>query len=652
MMRRLCFACAIVLFCNVAAAQCLLSGADIINLSDPACSDRMLTYTESTTGADLIPLGYVPPLPVSSLTAVDGFRSYDSLNALHQDIALISPDVRVEQAGSTLSGRPIWAYVIGDADSLTVDGLTEPAVMMIGGIHAREWQTPEALTAVFETLAASTDDDGMGSYLRDNLNVVLLPVLNIDGFLQTQAHHDRASADPAQPREGRMRRRNLRNPNSGSAIDDSIDTTADNFWGVDLNRNSAHGWGLNGGSSNSVSSLVYRGSTAASEPEIQALQSAADLGPTDRLRLFIDVHSFGQVFFAPGTGNARRDSYSSVLGAVMRAVHGFKYTYVADPNNGGIGLTSDWFAHSFEIPSWTLEIEPINGAQEYGGTASHGHSGFILPDAEAARMRDEIVSMNLIGFYRQAGPPHVTAVRIADMDSGELRFSASWQDGSVRNLQTTENKALVPGANYRLYVAFSKPMRFQSVGGVAEAYPGQQTGPTSGQAELQIPALDATNDAIIDLSNIVWLDQPDGVSDGYQRYIYDAATIDFALAASLNVAASEPAVLSLLFSDMSDFNTDADPGTVADWSNGSWVGLENHNGSANDAGGIDCNMSPFIAMDADAMPPLEKAECRDIIIDAPPAPVPAPPKRGGGNSLWLLVLLPLRYLFSLRPDTS
>lgn len=633
-------------------AQCVLSNADIVNTSDPACAGRMLTYTESAAGPDLIPLGYTVPVPVSSLTPVDGFRTYDSLLALHQDLALTAANVRADRIGSTLSGRDIWAYSIGDADNLTMDGLVEPAVMAIGGIHAREWQTPEAVSALIETLAAAADDEWLGSYLRDNLSVVLIPVLNIDGFLQTQTHPDRVSADPEQPREGRMRRRNLRNPNTNLPIDNTIDTTSDNLWGVDLNRNAPQGWGLNGGSSPSVTSLVYRGPTAASEPEVQALQNAAILAPGDRLRLYMDVHSFSQIYLAPSTGNPRRDAYTSVLASSMRAVQGFKYGYSADPFDGGIGTTADWFAYTFEIPSWTLETEPRNGGQQYGGTASHGHSGFILPNGEVDRMRNEIVASSLIGFYRQAGPPHVTAVRIRDVDTDELRYDAEWENGNLRTLSVTRNSALLPGGNYRLWIAFSKPMRMLTLAGDAGNYPGQQTSPGSGNIELQLPELEQGNDVEFDLSKITWFDQPDGASDGYRRYVFDAASIDFSISAGLSVDGSEPAVLSVSLTDMSDFQIDGNPATPVDWQNGRWSGYENEDGVALDRGGIDCQVKPFVAMDPGAPAPAEKADCRQA-TSAPPSPPPPTPAQvssgGGGSAFWLcLVLLPVLRKWRLR----
>ncbi len=629
---------------NAAFAQCVLSGADISNLDNSACSGRMLSYTESTVGNGLIPLGYPVPMPASSLTEIDGFRTYDSLLAGQQDLALTNDNVAAMLAGSTLNGRDIWAYALGDADSTTVDGLAEPAVMAIGGIHAREWQTPEAVSSLIERIAAANDDAWLGSFFRDNLNVVLIPVLNVDGFLQTQAHPDRVSADPGQPREGRMRRRNLRNPNTNQSIDNSIDTTDDNFWGVDLNRNSPQGWGMNAGSSASVTSLIYRGATESSEPEIVALQNAATFGPENRLRLYMDIHSFSQIYLAPSTGNARRDAYSSELAAVMRAVQNNKYAYAADGDNGGIGVTADFFGYTYEIPAWTLETEPLNGAQQYGGTASHGHSGFILPDAEVARMRGEIAESSLIGFYRQVGPPYVAALRIRDINSGELKYSASWSMGAQRNLSVDVNNALVPGGNYRLWASFSKPMRYIDQAGQAGTYPGQNTTPTSGSVSVELPNMDVSNDIAFDMSNVQWLDQPDSQIDGYSRYVFDAATIDFVIPASLVVATSEPAIVSLSFADMSDFQLDANPATPVDWQNGGWSNYENEDEIAADVGGIDCQFKPFIAMDVSAAAPTDDVNCRAFSAapppppPTPPPPPPAPTSSGGGTAGVLLLV--------------
>ncbi len=107
----------------------------------------------SSAGADEIALGYPVPIPVDTALPFDGFRSYAGLHMRHQDLAATTSWVHPEEIGITRAGRTIWAYRLGDSDLLTIDGLPEPATLTNGGIHAREWQTPEVVTGILELLA-------------------------------------------------------------------------------------------------------------------------------------------------------------------------------------------------------------------------------------------------------------------------------------------------------------------------------------------------------------------------------------------------------------------------------------------------------------------------------------------------------------------
>jgi hypothetical protein len=598
----------------------------------------MLRYTESDNTGNSIAIGYPVPAPVASLTPVDGFRDYSSLFARHQSVMILHDEVAGQIVGQTVSGRDIWAYVLGDINGTTSEGFAEPAVLVNGGIHAREWQTPEAVTAVLETLVEGRNDAGFGQYLIENLNIVLIPVNNVDGFIQTQLYPDSVTADRGQPREGRMRRKNLRNPATQGAIDSDIATVADNFWGVDLNRNSTAGFAQQGRSSASVTSLVYRAGAPNTEPELLALQAAATLGPAARLRLFSDTHSFGQVYLAPTTGNARRDAITSALAARMRAASQRNYTYAPDPNGSpGIGTTSDHFAFSFQIPSWTMEIEPLNGAQDYGGLASHGHSGFILPAREAARMRADVARQYLLGFYRQSGPPAAIAAQLRDLQDGSVVYDARWQANSMttRTLNVSANNALVPGRSYRLWVAFNKPMRIRDAGGAVVAYRGQSTGAAVGAITLEIPSLANQNLGLA--PNAVWLNTPGGAPNGYLRYADDAFAVDFTLPGTITVAASTPAVLTLTVQDIAEMLLDSDPSSAVDWGGGNWLRYENAMGAMGDAGGTDCVFKPFIAMQPGATPPATGGTCAAAV--PPPPPPPPAPRGGGGDGSGLLLLV-------------
>lgn len=631
MARALSRAAGIALLCGAAlpaGAACVFDAdGEITNPFAAGCGDVLFTYTENDDTGTNIALGYPPPVPVASMTPVAGFRDYASLFARHQELLTLNDEVEGAVVGQTVAGRDIWAYAIGDADATTAEGFAEGAVLVNGGIHAREWQTPEAATALYETLVAAKADGGFFQYLVENLKTIVLPVNNVDGFIQTQLYPVNVTADRQQPREGRMRRKNLRNPVTNGAIDSDIGTVPDNFWGVDLNRNSSQGFAQQGASSASVTSLVYRSGASDTEPELMALQQAATLGPASRLRLYSDTHSFGQIYFAPRPANTRLNAITQSLAQRMIAASGRSYGYGPDPaGSPGIGTTADHFAFEFEIPAWTLEVEPANGGQDYGGLASHGHSGFILPAAEAPRMRDDLTRQYLLGFYRQSGPPAAIAAEIRDTDSDAVVYRAHWDrsSASARTLAVEVNEPLLPGGNYRLWVAFNKPMRIRSSAGAVVSYAGQNRGAEVGTLALEIGA--GAED--FTLTGAAWLGTSGGVPDGYLRYSDDAFAVDFTLPAGLAVTEATPAALSLDVEDLAQMTLDADPASAVDWGSGHWLGYEDETGAVGDSGGADCSFKPFVAPAAGAEPPATGIECGAA---NPPSPPPPPPPNGGGG---------------------
>jgi hypothetical protein len=314
----------------------------------------------------------------------------------------------------------------------------------------------------------------------------------------------------------------------------------------------------------------------------------------------------------------------------MISTSGRIYSYGPDPvGSTGIGTTADYFAFTYGIPSWTLELEPENGGQDYGGLATHGHSGFILPDAEAPRMRNDVVRQYFLGFYRQSGPPAAIAAEIRDTASGEVVYRAHWDRSAAdaRKLAVDENEALVPGGAYRLWVAFNKPMRIRNSSGAVVSYAGQSPGAAVGTATLEIPSLAAGNDVSLG-GTATWLNAPGGAPNGYLRYTDDAFAVNFTLPNTIAVTAATPAALLLGQQDLAQMLLDGDPASAVDWGSGAWLRYENTAGVAGDAGGQDCSFKPFIAPAAGAAAPATVA-CREQA--APPPPPPPPPPGGGGG---------------------
>ena len=565
----------------------------------------------SSPQANEIALGYPVPIPVDTPLPFDGFRTYTGLHMRHQDLAATTPWVHPEQIGLTRSGRTIWAYRLGDDDLLTNEGLPEAATLTNGGIHAREWQTPETVTGILELMALHEDDHHFYAYLRDNVNMIVIPSLNIDGFMQTQRYPrlNYMQSDPNDPdfspRDGRMRRKNM------LSADENLSTTFDHLNGVDLNRNNSPYWATNPNrSSPNLNSIVHHGAGPASEPEIQALDAAAQLGPIDRLRIYTDVHSFSMVHFWMRNNNARLAQQTTSVLATFTNHHisfpaGKRYYYPSAssaPYLQGIGLTDEYFTMTYQVPSWTLEVEPSNGqtfhyplpgsGADYGGVSENGHDGFILPDSEIRRVREELAQSFAAVYYRQAGPPNIQSVRLLDKDSGAVVYEADWDivDDQTRSLYSRQLQALQINHSYEAWVSFNKPMRWRADGDVVP-FPGQPETYLDVEADILVNGSALTTT----IESAYWLNQPGVAPDGYMNYQDDAFRIDFNFSDNENnrslFAMETDAILKLMTWDMTGMRTDTNPGTVADWENGAWRSYENGFGNESDTGGPDATIS-------------------------------------------------------------
>lgn len=573
---------------------------------------QLLTLTNTSKNEYEIPLGYPVPLPVESLTAVAGFRSYAALEDRLAALAL-GDDIATLNVGQTVGARPIRAYRIGDDDATTVEGFTEPAALINGGIHAREWAAPEVVTGLIERMIERRGDAGVYRYLLDNLNLIVVPVLNVDGFLQTQRYPaqtlqteyagdpqpaDLASEPPEYryyPRDGRLRRKNMRDVDEILCPASQGGCVADGMSGVDLNRNNDSKF-FDSGNQNSddPASLLYHGASGGSEPEIQALYAAADLGPRARLRFFSDTHSFGRVLFGADTGSARRNAITRTLAERMSAAttgDSNRYPYDPTPPQYGIGSTDEYFGNGEQIPAYTLEIEPRGSSAEYGGFGYH-HDGFILPASQIARVREELADAYSLGLYRMAGPPSLLAVDIRRADTGASAYSARWQrDGNGRRLVVDAQTPLEAGVAYRLRLGFDKPMRVRDAAGRPVAYRGQ-TAPLVPDVRLTkdgAPRLTLRGDASGWRREI-------GDTDGARRYADDSYVVDLCVPA--NLADASPLTLDVDAQDLSGQPLDADPATVTDWSAG-WRRYEDSDGRDNtDTGGRDRNHAFAVSLPA------------------------------------------------------
>ncbi len=543
-------------------------------------AQRVISYAEQGSGPSILSLGYPVPLPIASTEPVDGFRDYTSLMARLHGLALDSDDLHAVAAGQTRANRSIWAFVASSPGDLDRDGRAKPAFFLNGTTHAREWGVPELAAATIEHLMVGRARDGIERFLLDNTRLVMVPVQNVDGFLQTQRFPSQAILDsdprfPATwPRDGRMRRKNM------PGVDENLFSFADHLRGVDLNRNLQPFWASSSQSSSNPSDLVYHGPAPHSEPEVQATLGALELAPASRLRLGIDLHSYTQVFFASNTGNAellavqnqliqRLDAHHRQVSRSARFPSGREYQNVPDPPNLGIGTHAEHFAYQFHVPAWTLEIEPGNAAgAEYGGTGI-SHSGFILPVAEVRRVADAWAQTHQVAFYFMAGPPHLAGLEVdALQGSGSVpRYRGQWQlQNTQRVLQVGLSQQLVPGQLHRARLRFSKPMRVFAEDGTVGGFDG---------LDVFLPVvslLQGEERRSLPVAAGRWLSR----AQGAWRYDGDTFEFDFVVPEAVSPGEARFAVSSF---DMVGMLLDPDPQSPVDWSQGRWEGYGGQPGS-------------------------------------------------------------------------
>jgi len=289
----------------------------------------------------------------------DVWRSWDEEGGIRDelyDIAYDNPDLaELVVLGHTLQGREIAAVKLTAGGSRVPDG-SRPAVLYTSLQHAREWISVEVnrrLLNLFVDQWRAGDEKTMR--LLHNNELWFIVVSNPDGYQYTFDTE-------------RLWRKNLRDNDGDGTV-----TTAD---GVDPNRNYPEHWGYDEeGSSSIISSETYRGPSAASEAETQAVIALYDRVD---FAFHVNYHSTGEWLLYPegwqvGAPSADDPIYYALSGNRDRpAIEGFEPGLSSDVLYVTNGETTD-YAHSVRgTLAWTPEL----------GEGTPG-SGFVFPDDEA-----------------------------------------------------------------------------------------------------------------------------------------------------------------------------------------------------------------------------------------------------------------------------
>ncbi|CAK9827357.1 Carboxypeptidase B [Anthophora retusa] len=270
------------------------------------------------------------------------WSSYHRLEDIHGYLDFLAetfPSVcSVVSIGNSVEGRALKVLRISNGKP------DAPALWIDGGIHAREWISPAAVTWVINELVENSDSLEADYYI--------LPVANPDGYEYTFTRD-------------RLWRKN-RKRSVGSLCT-----------GVDLNRNFGYRWG-GMGTSKDPCREIYAGSGPFSEPETNAIRNFFEASAAN-FKAYLTFHSYGQYILYPwGYDKRVPPDYADLervgrqVATAMRKAGGANSAYTvgnsATTLYAASGGSDDWAKAILKMKyTYTIELRDT------------GMHGFVLP---------------------------------------------------------------------------------------------------------------------------------------------------------------------------------------------------------------------------------------------------------------------------------
>jgi hypothetical protein len=278
------------------------------------------------------------------IESIPGYACYETVEetfAAAQGFTSTYPNLARWQAiGSSwqqsvgLGGYDMRVLVLTNTATRGPGGGAKPKMLITSAIHAREYTTAPLALAFARGLVEGHGSDAEATWLLDHHEVHLVLHANPDGRKKAEG--------------GLSWRKNTNTDYCGATS---------NNRGADLNRNFSFAWNSTGGagSSGNPCDLTYRGPTAASEPETQAIEGYArsiwadrrgplptDAAPADTQGIHIDLHSYSELVLWPWGSTAT----PSPNGAALQT----------------LGRRLAWFNSYF--PTQSIGLYPTDGTTE------------------------------------------------------------------------------------------------------------------------------------------------------------------------------------------------------------------------------------------------------------------------------------------------
>ncbi len=339
------------------------------------------------------------------------YKNPQEIETILKSYAQAHPErAKVFSIGKSLEGRDIFAIKI--SYNVETREREEPTIFFNSMHHAREVMTPEVAIDIIDQLLTGYGQDARITHWVDSNEIYVIPMLNVDGNNKVWTGNS-------------MWRKNTRDGH-----------------GVDINRNYPYRWGQCNGSSPYTWAQDYRGPSAASEPETQALMNfVADIRPV----FSISYHSYSELVLYPFSRDGEFTPNHEVVDQIGKemasllpsdAGRGRTYTpgtpweilYAVD------GGDIDWMFNEHQVIPYVIELN--SSRQGFQPSYAQWRDRTVVQQRAAWQMLlDRLEGPSVRGFVQNSRgePLRNGALRIARLGSSAKPFNQNYRinpDGS------------------------------------------------------------------------------------------------------------------------------------------------------------------------------------------------------------------------------
>jgi PKD repeat protein len=391
---------------------------------------------------------------IKSIPGYACYRTVEETQATMSQLATAKPNL-----ADVVDIGPSWEKTRNAANGYTVKVLRlgnkatdaalpdKPALVVLSGLHAREYTPAETMTRFGEWLVNGYGTDAEATWLMDNFKFHLVLQANPDGRKKAES--------------GLSWRKNTNNTN-GSCGSSS--------YGTDLNRNFPFHWNsAPGGSSGDPCNETYRGPLRASEPETQNIinyvagtlgsngvysggvlpdrraDATSNAAPEDYKGVFMDIHSYAQLVLWPWGDTSTAAPNGTALRTFGRRLAWFNgyYPQQSDELYATDGATDDNMYGSLGVPAFTIEL----GVSFFENCTTFQNT--TLPQNLAAL---RYTARNLQAPYKLPAGPDTTAVSVSPASvaaGGQVTVTATVDDSRFNQSNGSEAvQAIASAAAY------------------------------------------------------------------------------------------------------------------------------------------------------------------------------------------------------------